>query len=255
VDGRARYPPGAPCWVETLQPDPERACAFYGTVFGWRFSAAGDGFVAAAHEGDVAGVGPLGVLSDPVWITRVRVADVAAAVAGATAAGGSLVAGPEPAAPAGVAALVADPAGAVFGVWEPNGHRCAQPVNEPDLWVLSELRTTNPAGAVAFYGGLFGWEADPLGATTLWRLPGYVGGVPGQPVPRDAIATMRARRRAADVGWGIDFRVADADAAVEKAVRAGAHLVEVPHDTPGFRTAVLADPQGAAFSVTEFRWG
>ena len=30
-----RYIPGVPCWVDTTQPDPEAAVAFYGAVFGW----------------------------------------------------------------------------------------------------------------------------------------------------------------------------------------------------------------------------
>ena len=41
---------------------------------------------------------------------------------------------------------------------------------------------------------MFGWETDTfeLGESevTLWRLPGYVGGEPEQPVPRDLVATM-----------------------------------------------------------------
>ena len=32
-----RYIPGVPCWVDTSQPDPEAATAFYGGLFGWEF--------------------------------------------------------------------------------------------------------------------------------------------------------------------------------------------------------------------------
>jgi predicted enzyme related to lactoylglutathione lyase len=248
-----RYPPGTPCWVETRQRDPQRACAFYGALFGWRFSPQGDGLVAHAGGGDVAGVAPLGPLAGAAWITHVRVRGVAATVAAVQSAGGSLAAPPASAVPAGWAALVRDPAGALLGVWETGGHPGALPVNEPDLWDLSELHTTDPAGAVAFYEQLFGWRAEPLGATTLWRLPGYHGGIEGQPVPRDAIATMAPPGpEPVDVRWSVDFRVADVDATAGEAVRLGATLVEPPHDTPGFRTAVLADPEGARFSITAF---
>ncbi|HET8952526.1 MAG TPA: VOC family protein [Solirubrobacteraceae bacterium] len=44
----------------------------------------------------------------------------------------------------------------------------------------------------------------------------------------------------------------DADASAERAARLGAAVAEPPHDTSGFRTAVLEDPQGAAFSITQF---
>ncbi len=31
---RNDYPAGVPCWVDTLQPDPELAMRFYGAIFG-----------------------------------------------------------------------------------------------------------------------------------------------------------------------------------------------------------------------------
>lgn len=34
---RDGYPHGVPCWVDTRQPDPEAAVAFYGDLFGWTF--------------------------------------------------------------------------------------------------------------------------------------------------------------------------------------------------------------------------
>ena len=34
---RTEYPAGVPCWVDTSQPDPEAAAAFYGGLFGWEF--------------------------------------------------------------------------------------------------------------------------------------------------------------------------------------------------------------------------
>ena len=32
-----RYIPGVPCWIDTNQPDPEAAVAFYSDLFGWEF--------------------------------------------------------------------------------------------------------------------------------------------------------------------------------------------------------------------------
>ncbi len=34
---RDEYPPGAPCWVDTVQPDPRAALRFYGPLLGWSF--------------------------------------------------------------------------------------------------------------------------------------------------------------------------------------------------------------------------
>ena len=60
---RDGYLPGVPCWVDTSQPDPEAAVAFYGGLFGWDFEDAmppgspGKYFIARLRGGDVAAVG------------------------------------------------------------------------------------------------------------------------------------------------------------------------------------------------------
>jgi hypothetical protein len=89
----------------------------------------------------------------------------------------------------------------------------------------------------------------------LCRLPGYVGGNPKQPVPRDVVAVMLPLDRAAAPAeapshWSVDFWVYDTDAAASKASALGGSVAVPPYDTPGFRTAVLADPHGAVFSVS-----
>ena len=72
---------------------------------------------------------------------------------------------------------LADPQGAAISVWQAGPHRGAQLVNEPGTWNFSELNTRDVDGARAFYGAVFGWEADPIdlgeGESTMLRLPGY----------------------------------------------------------------------------------
>ena len=90
--------------------------------------------------------------------------------------------------------MLVDPQGAAFCAWEPKDRKGAQLVNEPGAWSMSALNARDPDGSEAFYGEVFGWttQAFPVGdmEATLWRLPGYVGGEPEQPVPRDNVATM-----------------------------------------------------------------
>src|SRR3954464_15615536 len=90
---RDAYEPGVPCWVTTLQPDPEAAAGFYGAVLGWRAESAGGDLLAGAHGPPVAAIAPLppGVepAPAPTWITHVSVADADAAADAATAAGGT----------------------------------------------------------------------------------------------------------------------------------------------------------------------
>jgi len=145
----------------------------------------------------------------------------------------------------------------VFGVWQPGTHRGAGLVNESGAWAMSLLSTSDSETAKAFYGTVFGWETETFGAgesaVTLWRLPGYVGGEPEQPVPRDVVGVMSSTD--APPSWSVDFWVDDVDATADKAAELGGRVMEPPFDTPVGRTAVLADPQGAVFSVSKVTGG
>jgi predicted enzyme related to lactoylglutathione lyase len=253
------YPAGVPCWVDTLQPGAREALDFYGPLFGWEFSdpglmpGGGEYFVARIGGRDVAGVGalpPVGGPAVPVWNTQVSVDDVEAAAERATEAGGTLFIGPLDALPAGRLAVVIDPSGAAFSLWEAGQRQGAQLVNEPGTWTMSSLHTTDVHAANEFYGTVFGWEPEAFGPVTLFRLPGYAGGLEGQPVPRDVVAAMAPPDPAIPPHWNVNLRVADADAVSERAAALGGTVVAAPMDTPGFRSAVLADPQGAVFSVS-----
>ena len=57
-------------------------------------------------------------------------------------------------------AVLADPVGAVFCVWEPHERRGAQVVNEPNAWSMSALNTADPDRAASFYGSVFGWTTE-----------------------------------------------------------------------------------------------
>jgi uncharacterized protein len=267
---RQNYEPGVPCWVETLQPDVEAATRFYGELLSWEFAGPGpmpdepgQYFVARLRSRDVAGVGSAptnGAAPLPAWNTYISVASADDAAARALSAGGAVITAPFDALPAGRMAVLADPAGAVFCVWEPKQRDGAQLVNEPSAWAMSTLHAPDPQAAAAFYAAVFGWGAEPLsmgGQTiTLFRLPGYVGGEPAQPVPRDVVAVMLATNNdGPPPHWSVDFWIDDADAAAATAASLGGSVVVPPHHTPGFRNAVLADPHGAVFSVSQLLVG
>ena len=62
---RDDYEPGVPCWIDTLQPDPEAAMAFYAELFGWEPAGPGEMpgdppgryFVARLRGRDIGGIG------------------------------------------------------------------------------------------------------------------------------------------------------------------------------------------------------
>ncbi len=115
---------------------------------------------------------------------------------------------------------------------------------------MSALRTAHPDRAAAFYGAVFGWEAETFApGVTLFRRPGYVGGEPLQPVARDVVAVMMGGEDGP--AWGVDVWVDDADAAAERAASLGGRVLVEPRPIPGFRNAVIADPQGAVLSISQ----
>ncbi len=245
---RDGYQPGVPCWVDNLVPDVEAALRFYGELFGWEFDGPGPGdyYVAKLRGRDVAGIGaqPPGVPA--AWNTYVSVASVDDS---ARAAAGHVRVEPVDAFPAGRVAVLEDGASAFIGLWEPAERRGAQLVNEASAYAMSALHTPDPDAAARFYRDTFGWETEPFApGISLFRLPGYVGGEPGQPVPLDVVAVMA--RDDGPARWSVDFWVDDADALAARAPELGGGVVVAPFDSIPTRQAVIADPFGAVFSVT-----
>jgi predicted enzyme related to lactoylglutathione lyase len=265
VSERETYPHGVPNWVEALVPDPRRATEFYEAIFGWEFTGPGkmpgegssEYFVARLRGRDVAGIGALPAgAPHPAWTTHIRTDSAAATSAAATASGGEVVREAFDVPPVGRMSVLGDPAGARFVAWEADGREGAQLVNEPGAWAMSALHTSDPESAKGFYGSLFGWENESFGGpVSMFRLPGFVGGEPQQPVPRDVVAAMidTGTDGSTPAYWRPDFWVADLDGVAAKALELGGSVTEQPAEVPGvpMRSGVLADPYGATFSVTQ----
>jgi len=275
---RDGYIAGVPCWVDTSQPDPEAAVAFYGDLFGWEFESVmpqgseGKYFVARIRGGDVAAVGsiPEGAPPAAMWNTYVWVdsADQAASKAGD--AGGSVVMEPFDVMDAGRMAVCADPEGAVFCVWQAKEQKGAQIVNEHGSLNFNQLNTRDPEGAKSFYGSLFGWQTLELpGGFEMWTLPGYGDYLErDNPDLRKQMAESDAPKGFEEVvaslvpiatdqpdvppHWGVTFAVDDADAIADKAAELGGNVVLPPMDAPWVRMTVITDPQGATFTASKF---
>jgi hypothetical protein len=170
--------------------------------------------------------------------------------------------------------VFADPAGAVFGIWEAQEHRGAQLVNEPGTWNFSELNTADSEGAKAFYGSVFGWEVNDLGiggeGSGFFRMPGYGDflaradpdlyerqeGVGAPKGFEDAVAwlvpTENEGSDETPAHWSVTFAVDDADAIAERAAELGGTVLVPPMDAPWVRMTVIRDPQGAVLTASRF---
>jgi predicted enzyme related to lactoylglutathione lyase len=275
---RDGYPPSVPCWVDTNQPDPEAAVAFYGGLFGWEFEdvmpsgSAGKYFVARLRGGDVAAVAsqPEGGPPMAVWNTYVWVESADDAASRVQDAGGRLVIDPFDLVDAARIAVFTDPEGAAFRVWQAKEHKGARIVNQPGSLNFNGLNTRDAQAAQRFYGSVFGWDTVGLeGGAMAWTLAGY-GDFVRQRDPElrermaeagvpdgfeDVVATLTpiaADQPDVPAHWSVTFAVDDADATAERAAELGGRVVVPPFDVPFVRMTVIADPQGATFIASEF---
>jgi predicted enzyme related to lactoylglutathione lyase len=294
---RDGYIPGVPCWVDASEPDPDAAVEFYAGLFGWEFEdtmpSGSDGkyFIArlrrlepssifgegAARDvegdgGDVAGVGSIPEAAPPraTWNTYFWVDSADEAASKARDAGGGVVTEPFDVQDAARIAVLTDPEGAAFGVWEAKEHRGARIVNDPGSLNFNGLNTRDVGGAKSFYGSVFGWGTLTLdGGAEMWTLPGYGDHLErDNPDLRKQMAEAGAPKGFEDVvatinpipddqpdtppHWNVTFAVDDADAAAARATELGANVVVPPFDAPWVRMTIIADPQGATFIASKF---
>ncbi len=275
---RDGYIPGVPCWVDTSQPDPAAAAAFYGGLFGWELEDAmppespGKYLIARIRGGDVGAVGsvPEGAPPTAVWNTYVWVESADDTASRVRDAGGNVVTEPFDVMDAGRMAVFADPEGAVFCAWQANEHKGSRIVNEHGSVNFNNLNTRDLERARPFYGAVFGWETLPLGdGAQMWALPGYGDYLEERnPGLRKGMAEMGAPAGFEDVvagivpigddqpdvpaHWSVTFAVDDADASAAKAAELGGQVITPPFDAPWVRMTVIGDPQGATFIASKF---
>jgi predicted enzyme related to lactoylglutathione lyase len=274
---RDGYIPGVPCWVDTNQRDPEKAVAFYRGLFEWEFEdvmpagSQGRYFVARLRGGDVAAIGslPEGVPEVAAWNTYIWVTSADETAAKALAAGGSTLMEPFDMTDAGRMAVLADPEGAAFSIWQPGRHKGARIVNEPGSVNFNGLHTRDVEAAKWFYGEVFGWGVLDVGGDQLWTLPGYgehleerdpglrarlleFGAAPGFEDVVASINPIGDDEKDVPAHWSVTFSIDDADELAARAIALGGAVLLPPLDVPWARMTVIADPQGASFIATKF---
>jgi predicted enzyme related to lactoylglutathione lyase len=178
----------------------------------------------------------------PIWQSYVSVESADAAASKADELGGTVHAPPFDVLEAGRMAVIQDPQGAFFMVWEPRNHIGAGLVNAPGALSWNELHTTDIESAMQFYGELFGWTYSAMDA----------GDMPYQVIMRPdgksngGITGIMAQE---PPSWLVYIGAEDTDAALAKATELGGSGLMPPMDIGQGRIAVVADPQGAAFAL------
>lgn len=120
--------PGTICWADLNTTDPARATAFYSGVFGWEIAPGQDntGYLHIKNGAEfIGGIPPAEHLppnSPPHWMIYFYVEDCDAAAAKAKDLGAALHMAPSTIEKVGRMAIVADPQGAVFALFQPLPH-------------------------------------------------------------------------------------------------------------------------------------
>lgn len=246
--------PGAPCWIDLMTTDTDKAKKFYGELFGWTFEA-GDqetygGYITASRNGkSVAGMMQKTAEQagfPDVWSTYLRADDAAATAEAVKAHGGQVYMEPMEVPEQGKMAMFADVGGASIGVWEPREMKGFQLVAEPGAPAWHELHTKDYAAAVKFYQDVFGWDTDVMSDTPDFRYTTLGAAETAKAGIMDASRYLPA---GVPANWQVYFAVQDTDATAAQAASLGATVVQAPEDTPFGRIATLSDPTGAMFKI------
>jgi predicted enzyme related to lactoylglutathione lyase len=248
------YKPGTPSWVDFASPDLDASVEFYGGLFGWDVPEPENaeqtgGYRQAMKNGRPAGgIMPQMQEGQPsAWTTYISVEDAEETAAAVKEAGGTVMAEPMEVMDLGSMAIFADPAGAVFGIWQPGTFPGAGVVNEPGAIAWNELNTRDLAGAKEFYGAVFDWTFD---TQEMGETGSYTSIMLGdKPVGGILDMTERDVPEAVPAHWQVYFAVEDTDATIESAKQAGGGVMLEPIDIPAGRFSILTDPHGASFAV------
>lgn len=249
------YKPGTFCWVELGTTDGEAAKKFYTELFGWDFNdhPMGPDMVYTMLTLDGKEVGALYQMSGemtsqgipPNWLSYASVTSADESAAKAKELGATLMKEPFDVMEVGRMAVIQDPTGAVFAIWQAGHHKGAQVVNVPNSLCWNELSTSDTTKAGDFYTGLFGWGKDvkEMGPMT------YTSFMNGDR-PAGGMYTPTPEMGEIPPHWLVYFAVDDTDAKLTKANDLGATTIVPAMDIPGTgRFAVIQDPQGAVFGI------
>lgn len=245
-----RYPVGSFCWVELGTTDQDAAKAFYTALFGWQvvdmpMGPAGNYSMFYLGGGDVGAAYTLfpemrqaGI--PPNWTLYVAVDNVDETARRVKELGGKVCKEPFDVFDVGRMAVIQDPTGASFCLWQPRNPG-KHTVNEKGTLCWGDLNTSDPSRAQSFYSDLLGWkfEKSDKGHDYMHIKNGdqYIGGMPME-------------NHGLPPHWLPYFEVADSDASTEKCKSMGGGLNFGPMTLEGVgKFSVLGDPQGAVFAV------
>lgn len=263
-----RHTPGTPCWVSLMVHGLDATQTFYGELFGWEFSPGPNQlgpYVRGLLDGEeVAGIGrlPADRRLPIAWTPYLRTDDADSTAELVRSSGGTVGVGPLDAADAGRMAIATDPAGAVFGLWQPAGHHGISVHGAPGTPVWQELLTFETSSVSKFYETVFGYETtaeesaserpEARGSLEQEELDLVTLRLNGRPVAA-LHGVGRTLPRDRGTYWMTYFAVEDPDRSASQVIELGGHVIRPPQEGPHGRAATVSDPEGAVFTLVRPR--
>ena len=247
--------PGSFCWIELATTDQASAKKFYSDLFGWAIHdmpmGPSESYTLFQLQGKDAAAGYTLRAEErahgvpPHWMLYIAVGNADAAAKRAVELGAKIFAPPFDVGTFGRMAVIQDPTGAMFSIWQAKESTGIGVKDVDGTLCWADLNTPDRDRAAKFYSQLFGWEMmadehDPSGYLHIKNGEDFIGGMPpAQHLPKNA-----------PPHWIAYFRVSDCKASAAKAKTLGANLYMEPMFMENVGTmAVVADPQGAVFSL------
>jgi uncharacterized protein len=245
-------PTGRFVWFEYVSNDANKAQGFFGELFGWSTKSVPmpDGTYAmiAAPDGKTIGgyaAIPQGAPPKASWLPFLQVASATDTAAKVKELGGTVMKQPFKVGDFATMAVVLDPHGAAFALWQPAK---AEDTPKPEVghFAWKELPSKDPDASVQFYAQVGGFsstkmEMPEMGTYHVLESDGQGrAGIMKQPMPD------------APHAWVPYVQVANADQTAERAKRLGATLIVPPTQIPNVgRFAIFADPQGVPLGILQ----
>jgi len=248
---RTSYEHGTFSWTDLGASDAEAATGWYRELFGWQTEdnpmPGGGVYTMASIDGKQVAAIYAAQQGPPNWLSYVTVDDTDAATARARELGATVITEPLDVMEAGRMAVLQDPTGAVFAVWQAKQNIGAELVNGHGRISLNQLNTSDTGTAERFYIELFGWRFDAIAG----------GPAPYWGIFRGDRLNGGMMEMSSDMGpahWLMYFGTDDIDASVERITASGGTLMVPKMDVPGGSIVVAQDPQGAVFGLVAGRF-
>src|SRR5665213_3137027 len=240
-------------WHDLMTTDIKAAGAFYPKFRGWKTQA---GEKDPSYIMWVTAKGPFGGIralpeaaraSGSHWLPYIGTPDLDATLQSAQGLGARVYMGATEVPDTGRFAVLADPQGAVFALFTPAATtQSGGSSSMPQEFSWHELATSDPIGALHFYGELFGWRevaTHAVGDMGTYHLLGL-----------GDTASIGMWKPTADMPvptrWLSYVQIPDIDKSVSAAKAVGAKVLNGPMEVPGGTwIAHLTDPQGAPFAL------